>query len=168
YIPGTDRISKIVAKNQFTIDLITTSLLSIPTGTYTTGDNIFIDGTECDILYLPRLADLSKLSPVVVEIQHTMTHEFMCQAVQYCLNVYKHFHIFPILLIVCISKTESKALGDLFKPIQNKSNLLQTPCYHFATSCFMLTKQSIDPFIDNRDFNELDPLVAFAHFVMSG
>lgn len=168
YIPGTDRISKIVAKNQFTIDLITTSLLNVPAGTYITGDSMFVDGTECDILYMPRSADLANLSPVVVEIQHTVTREFMCRAVQYCLNVYKRFHVFPILFIVCTSKTESKALGDLFKPIQNKSYLLETPCCHFATSCFMLTRQSIDPFIDNRDINALDPLVAFAHFLTSG
>ncbi|CAO3670423.1 unnamed protein product [Umbelopsis ramanniana] len=106
YIPGTDRISKIVAKNQFTIDLITTSLLNVPAGTYTTGDSMCIDGTECDILYLLRSADFVNLSPSVVEIQHTMTREFMCRAVQYCLNVYKRFHIFPILFVVCISKTE--------------------------------------------------------------
>ncbi|CEP13292.1 hypothetical protein [Parasitella parasitica] len=62
YTPGTDRVSKIVAKNQFTIDLITTSLLNVPAGTYKTGDNTFIDGTECDILYLPSSADMAKLS----------------------------------------------------------------------------------------------------------
>ncbi|KAL0073758.1 hypothetical protein J3Q64DRAFT_1640807, partial [Phycomyces blakesleeanus] len=160
-----------VAKNQFTIDLITTSLLSVPAGTYTTGDSMFIDGTECDTFYLPRSTELpclANLSPVLVEIQHTMTHVFMCRAVQYCLNVYRRFHIFPILLIVCTSKTESKALGELFKPIQNKSYLLETPCCHFATNCFMLTKQSINPFIDNLDINALDPLVAFAHFLTSG
>ncbi|GAA5807108.1 hypothetical protein MFLAVUS_000458 [Mucor flavus] len=63
YKPGTDRISKIVVKNQFTIDLITTSLLSVSTGTYAAGDNAFIDGSECDILYLPRSADLANLPP---------------------------------------------------------------------------------------------------------
>ncbi|GAA5807107.1 hypothetical protein MFLAVUS_000457 [Mucor flavus] len=78
------------------------------------------------------------------------------------------FHVLPILLIICISKTESKAPGDLFKPTQNKSYILETPCCHFATGCFMLTKRSIDSFIDNRDINVLDPLVAFAHFLMSG
>ncbi|KAG0929667.1 hypothetical protein G6F57_012291 [Rhizopus arrhizus] len=164
----SNRVSKIVAQNQFTIDLITTSLLSSPSGTYTIGGNMFIDGTECDILYIPHSADLANLPPVIVEIQHTVTREFMCRAVQYCLNVYKRFHVLPILFIVCISKTESKALRDLFKPIQNRSYLLETPCCHFATSCFMLTKQSIDPFIDNYDMEALDPLVAFAHFLTSG
>jgi hypothetical protein len=83
---------------------------------------MFVDGTECDILYMPRSADLASLSPVVVEIQHTVERAFMYRAVQYCLNVYKRFHVFPILFVVCISKTESKALGDLFKPIQSKSS----------------------------------------------
>ncbi|KAG0172249.1 hypothetical protein DFQ30_010861 [Apophysomyces sp. BC1015] len=63
---------------------------------------------------------------------------------------------------------ESKPLGDLFKPIQNKSYLLETPCRHFATSFFMLTKQNIDPFIDNRNTNALDSLVTFAHFLTFG
>ena len=89
YIPGTDRISRIMVKNQFTIDLINTSLLDVPAGTYKTGDSMFIDGTKCDVLYFPRSADLANLSSEVVEIQHTVTHEFMCRAVQYCLNVHK-------------------------------------------------------------------------------
>ncbi|KAI8047683.1 uncharacterized protein B0P05DRAFT_592557 [Gilbertella persicaria] len=32
----------------------------------------------------------------------------------------------------------------------------------------MLTKQSIDPFIDNHDTKKLDPLVVFVHFLSSG
>ncbi|OBZ80410.1 Transposable element Tc1 transposase, partial [Choanephora cucurbitarum] len=87
----TDRISRIMVKNQFTIDLINTSLLDVPAGTYKTGDSMFIDGTKCDVLYFPRSADLANLSSEVVEIQHTVTHEFMCRAVQYCLNSIDHF-----------------------------------------------------------------------------
>ncbi|EIE76720.1 hypothetical protein G6F46_012868 [Rhizopus delemar] len=157
-----------MAKNQFIIDLITTSLLDVSPGTYTAGDSMFVDGTECDILYMPRSADLARLPPVIIEIQHTVTREFMCRAVQYCLNVYKRFHVLPMLFIVCISKVESKSLNDLFKAMQNRPYLLETPCCHFATNCFMLTKQSIDPFIDNSDTNALDPLIAFAHFLTSG
>lgn len=59
-------------------------------------------------------------------------------------------------------------LEDLFKSIQNKSYLLETPCCHFATSCFMLAKQSSNLFIDNHDTKALDPLVAFARFLTSG
>ncbi|KAI8098167.1 uncharacterized protein B0P05DRAFT_520766, partial [Gilbertella persicaria] len=151
YIPDTDQISRIVAQDQFIIDLITTSLLRVPSGTYKAGDNMFIDGTEYEALYIPHSSDLVDLPPVVAEIQHTVTREFMCRAIQYCLNVYKRFHILSILFLVCTSKTKPKTLRDLFKPVQNKSNLLETPCCHFATSCFMLTKQSIDPFIDNHD-----------------
>ncbi|KAI8046962.1 uncharacterized protein B0P05DRAFT_567426 [Gilbertella persicaria] len=145
---NTDQISRIVAQNQFIIDLITTSLLRVPSGTYKAGDNMFIDGTECEALYIPHSSDLVDLPPVVAEVQHTVTREFMCRAIQYCLN--------------------PKTLKDLFKSVQNKSNLLETPCCHFATSCFMLTKQSIHPFIDNHDTKKLDPLVVFVHFLSSG
>ncbi|KAI8059039.1 uncharacterized protein B0P05DRAFT_558839 [Gilbertella persicaria] len=140
YIPDTDQISRIVAQDQFIIDLITTSLLRVPSGTYKAGDNMFIDGIECEALYIPHSSDLVDLPPVVAEIQHT-----------YCLNVYKRFHILPILFIVCTSKTKSKTLRDLFKSVQN--------------NCFMLTKQSIDPFIDNHDTKELDSLVVFQNII---
>ncbi|KAI8081856.1 uncharacterized protein B0P05DRAFT_578849 [Gilbertella persicaria] len=159
---------RIVAQNQFIIDLITTSLLRVPSGTYKAGDNMFIDGIECEALYISHSSDLVDLPPVVAEIQQTVTREFMFRAVQYCLNVYKRFHILPILFLVCTSKTKPKTLRDLFKSVQNKSNLLETPCCHFATSCFMLTKQSINPFIDNHDTKKLDPLVVFVHFLSSG
>ncbi|KAI8048336.1 uncharacterized protein B0P05DRAFT_564512 [Gilbertella persicaria] len=156
------------AQNQFIIDLITTLLLRVPLGTYKAGDNMFIDGTVCEALYIPHSSDLVGLPPVVAEIQHTVTREFMCRAVQYCLNVYKRFHILSILFIVCTSKTKFKTLRGLFKSVKNKSNLLETPCCHFATGCFMLTKQSIHPFIDNHDTKKLDPLVVFVHFLTSG
>ncbi|KAI8083946.1 uncharacterized protein B0P05DRAFT_609555 [Gilbertella persicaria] len=58
YIPDTDQISRIVAQDQFIIDLITTSLLRVPLGTYKAGDNMFIDGTECETLYIPHSSDL--------------------------------------------------------------------------------------------------------------
>ncbi|ORE06300.1 hypothetical protein BCV72DRAFT_250122 [Rhizopus microsporus var. microsporus] len=125
----------ISAKNQFVIDLITASLLSVSSGTHTTGNNMFIDGIECDILYMSHSVDLANLPPVIVEIQHI-----------YYLNVYKRFHVFPILFVVCTSRTGSKALEGLFKPIQN----------------------NIDPFIDNRDIKVLETLVAFVHFLISG
>ncbi|KAI8090977.1 uncharacterized protein B0P05DRAFT_528249 [Gilbertella persicaria] len=150
YIPDKDQISRIVAQDQFIIDLITTSLLRVPSGTYKAGDNMFIDGTECEALYIPHSSDLVDLPPV-----------FICRAVQYCLNVYKRFHISSILFI-------SKTLRDLLEPVKNKSNLLETPCCHFATSCFMLTKQNVNPFIDNHDTKKLDPLVVFVHFLSSG
>lgn len=168
YIPGTDRVSKLVAKNQYTIDLITNSLLNVPSGTYTTGGSMLNSGTACDILYMPRSADLPRFPPVMVEIQHTVTRNFMCQVIQYCLNVYERSHVLPILLIICTSETEPEALRDLFKPTQTYPYLLETPCGLFATNCFMLTKGSIDPFIDNSGIGALDPLVAFAHFLTSG
>lgn len=55
----------------------------------------FADGTEYTIFYMPRSADPARLPPViVVEVQHTVTRDFMRRAVQYCMNVYKRFHVF--------------------------------------------------------------------------
>ncbi|KAI8079958.1 uncharacterized protein BX664DRAFT_269514 [Halteromyces radiatus] len=144
------------------------SALDVPVGTYTAADSIFVDSTECDILYMSRSANLASLPAVIVEIQHTMICNLMCQAVQFYLNVYKRFHTFPILFIVCISKAESKALDDLFKSSKTRFIYWKHLVSTSQKNCFMLTKESIDPFIDNRDINVLDLLIAFAHFLTSG
>lgn len=91
----------------------------------------------------------------------------MCRAIQYCLQVYKRFHSFPILLIFCINKIESASLTDEFKPCIDEPFFLKTPSNHFAKVCYLITKDSIEEVVNKINEN-MNPIVAFSHFLISG
>ncbi|GAN02122.1 hypothetical protein MAM1_0017c01562 [Mucor ambiguus] len=147
--PGEDRVSKLIARHQSTVDMITASLLGVNEGTYTSTNTTFTDGTECDVLYIPQSSAIPSLPPVIIEFQHSATKSFMCRSINYCVNVFNRFKIFPILLIFCINKVELKSLADQFKPNSGRSYFLETPSNHFALYCYMITKESIISDVDN-------------------
>ncbi|ORX45534.1 hypothetical protein DM01DRAFT_1368701 [Hesseltinella vesiculosa] len=148
--------------------MITTTFLNVPKGTYMNTTTSFSDGTECDILYVPRSADLNQLPPVILEIQNVVNDVFMASAIQYCLNVYRRFHIYPILVIICVDKIASRNLADKFTPTEDMPYCLQTCSTHWAKNCFLLSKNSINTLVNGDDNQPLDPIVAFVHFLTSG
>lgn len=54
-----------------------------------------------------------------------------------------------------------------FTPKSDKPFYLETPCNHFAKFCYLITKGSIDRYVDNVG-EDLNPIVAFGHFLLSG
>lgn len=146
--------------------MITTELLNVKEGTYTSTNTAFTDGTECDVLYVPQSSNSPSLPRIIIEFQHTVTNAFMARAVQNCLNVFNRFHILPVLLIFCINKIESKALESQFTPKSDKPFYLETPSNHFAEFCYLVTKDCIDRYVDDVDGN-MNPIVAFGHFLFS-
>ncbi|CAO3640496.1 unnamed protein product [Cunninghamella blakesleeana] len=71
--PGSDLISRSIARHQVVVDFITTTLLKVKEGTYTSTNTTFMDGTECDVLYIPHSSRLSSLSPTIIEFQQIIT-----------------------------------------------------------------------------------------------
>ncbi|KAI9249924.1 hypothetical protein EDC94DRAFT_698095 [Helicostylum pulchrum] len=164
--PGTDRISKLITRNQSTVDMITTELLNVKEGTYTSTNTAFTDGTECDVLYVPQSSNSPSLPRIIIEFQHTVTNAFMARAVQNCLNVFNRFHILPVLLIFCINKIESKALESQFTPKSDKPFYLETPSNHFAEFCYLVTKTQSIIGIDRWDDLTILKLYSIAKDVM--
>ncbi|CEG73026.1 hypothetical protein RMATCC62417_08489 [Rhizopus microsporus] len=79
--PGEDRASKLIARYQSTVDMITASLLGVNEGTYASTNTTFTDSTECDVLYIPQSSAIQPLPPVIIEFQHSVTKSFMCRSV---------------------------------------------------------------------------------------
>ncbi|CEI93008.1 hypothetical protein RMCBS344292_07253 [Rhizopus microsporus] len=79
--PGEDRASKLIARHQSTVDMITASLLGVNEGTYASTNTAFTDSTECNVLYIPQSSAIQPLSPVIIEFQHSVTKSFMCRSV---------------------------------------------------------------------------------------
>ncbi|RCH80281.1 hypothetical protein CU097_003269, partial [Rhizopus azygosporus] len=84
--PGEDRVSKLIARHQSTVDMIAASLLGVNEGTYASTNTTFTDSAECDVLYIPQSSATQSLPPVIIEFQHSVTKRFMCRSIQYCIN----------------------------------------------------------------------------------
>lgn len=119
--PGTDLLSKLIVKQLSTVDAVTKSVLGVPDGTYMTSGTAFVDGSECDILYVPRLATNNSLPPVILEVQNIVSRNFMLRVIRYCLNVYQFWNKLPVLVIICINKVSPKELEDTFTQRRTRS-----------------------------------------------
>ncbi|KAG0163382.1 hypothetical protein DFQ28_003767 [Apophysomyces sp. BC1034] len=168
YKPGADLLSKFIARSQEVIDAVTTTVLDIPKGTYTSTHTRFPDGSECDVLYVPRSADNGSLPPILLEIQHTVTQEFMSRVILYSLNVFREYKKYPIVMIICVEKVGSGQLEKKFTPFNTLPFLLTTPCEHWARECLMVTRNSIAEFVDPTSNDDLHPLVALTYFLTAG
>ncbi|ORE02519.1 hypothetical protein BCV72DRAFT_297693 [Rhizopus microsporus var. microsporus] len=160
YRPGSDKLSKSVAKHQAVVDLVTKALLNVSDNTYTAAETEWPDNICCDILYLPRLALNRTLPPVMVEIQSLVNQDLMNRAIQCCLHVYRKYEVLSVLLIVCTEKLSSCRLMDSFTACCDKPFLRQSSSNFWAQHCFLLSKSTIEHFA-NANGNP-DPLVALS------
>lgn len=166
HLPGSDRFSKLLARDQEIIDMITQSLVDTPPGTFHAEATSFIK-TECDVLYVSK----SDQTPIIVEFQGKVDQSFMTRAIGYCLDVTRITKQLPIILVFCL-KSASRVISKTFEPSSAcRPWLLHSEAAtHYATEFYMVTPQSIDPWIQSSSTsnNTLDPLLALAHFFISG
>lgn len=138
YRPGSDVLSKNVAKHQVVIDLVTKSLLNVADNTYCIAPTEWPDTMRCDVLFLPRLALERDLPPIILEIQCTINQDYMSCAIQYCLYAYRVYKKLPILMTICIEKVSPSSLMDTFKSCVEQQLMYEMPCAFWANRCLLL------------------------------
>lgn len=138
YRPGSDVLSKNVAKHQAVIDLVTKSLLNVADNTYCIAPTEWPDTMRCDVLFLPRLALERDLPPIILEIQCTINQDYMNCAIQYCLYAYRVYKKLPILMTICIEKVSPSSLMDTFKSCVEQQLMYEMPCAFWANRCLLL------------------------------
>jgi hypothetical protein len=164
--PGTDTISKQIAFRQLMIGIFAKNLLNTPVNTYTITNPDFSDGMSSDLLYVPMSPEPSKFPPIIVELQRTVDKNFIVPAIRYYLNVHSSFKVFPAMLIICIEKLSPASYGNSFTQYDEKPFLFKFNCEHWAKDCYLMSSNTITPFVDNEE-TDLNPLVALAHFFIS-
>lgn len=107
------------------------------------------------------------LPPVLLEIQHTVTEEFMCRVILYSLNIFREYKKYPIVVIICVQKVSSGQLKK-FTPLKKLPFVLTMSCGHWARECLMVTRNSIAELVDPTSNDDLHPLVALAHLFTTG
>ncbi|RCH77910.1 hypothetical protein CU098_004512, partial [Rhizopus stolonifer] len=149
-----DRVNKLIAICQPTVDIIIASLLGVKEGICTSTNTAFTDGTERNKFYISHSSDSTSLPPFIIEFQHMITKNFI-------------FTLIPILLMFCINQVEFKALTDQFKFNFRRSYFLETPSNHSAQYCYILTTESITSDVDNVN-EDMNPIITFANLLLSG
>lgn len=82
--PGTDRMSKAVARNPQVIDLIASSIFNVQAGIYRVDESEWANGTRSDLVLIPEVIKVEQ-RPLIVEFQKTVDKKFVKRAISYCL-----------------------------------------------------------------------------------
>ncbi|KAJ8653846.1 hypothetical protein O0I10_010527 [Lichtheimia ornata] len=161
YLPGQDIVSKRVLNDQRIIDVIAKSLLCVPDGTYTTALNQLRNGTCCDVLYLPSVAQRKSLPPILIEVQRTVNEAFMRRLIMYSLSISSTYEDspLPIALIFVVDKVVPKTLFAKFNPVPDMPQVMSFPCVSWAKECYLVSNRPCD----SEDLPD-DPLYALSLF----
>ncbi|KAG0164952.1 hypothetical protein DFQ29_001895, partial [Apophysomyces sp. BC1021] len=162
YIPGGDRLSRMILKNQKVVDLVSHDLMDTPSGSYMTADADW-NGTRSDVLYMPAKVSLNSLPPLLIEVQNTIDAPFLQRLISYSLNVVKVYKTLPIILVIGIHKiSPSSILLDFNSSSDDKPWLFTIPCTIWAKHCYLVSKETIGD--QNRD-TTVNPLLALSLFL---
>ncbi|CDH60618.1 hypothetical protein RO3G_05785 [Lichtheimia corymbifera JMRC:FSU:9682] len=161
YRSGTDLLSKSVLKDQRVINLLARSVVDAPNDTYIAGQSDFMDGTACDVLYIPRSA-ASTLPPIVFEIQRVVDDKFMLRAVRYATIVGQVHHRIPIIVVLCVESVVNTVFNKFNAPCDYPF-AKEAHCDFWAQRCILLSEATLRGHIAE----DMHPLAALGHFISS-
>lgn len=163
-LPGKGQLSKMIMKTPNVVDLVTSDLLDVPKGTYTTASTEWQNGSRSDILYVPRLGIQNSLPPILIEVQLIINEPFMQRLVQYCQSVLQLYKSYPLVLVFCIDKVSPSTLITKFKPVDVKPWMHSIKCCDFwAKSCYLVPKSTLS---SEGSGANVSPLLALSTFLI--
>ncbi|CEG80113.1 hypothetical protein RMATCC62417_14494 [Rhizopus microsporus] len=166
YRPGDDKLSKIVLSSPTIIDQIMKYLLDVAPGAYISDNTEWSNGMRSDVLYVPRLSISCDFPPVLIEVQKLVDQNFMARLITYSINVFMRYKVHPIVLVFCVDKVCQAVMGT-FEQSKTKVNMFETTCYHWAKNCYLISNKIINPALNNKSSDNMDPIVAMQYFLGS-
>ncbi|KAI9489847.1 hypothetical protein BDB00DRAFT_769882, partial [Zychaea mexicana] len=119
-LPGADLLSKAILKTSTAIDIITSDLLNVPKGTYTTATTEWDNGSRSDILYVPCLGIQNSLPPILIEVQAIVNEASMERLFKYSQNAKQVYKSYPLVMVFCIDKLSPLTFITKFTPVDGK------------------------------------------------
>ncbi|KAL1928387.1 hypothetical protein VTP01DRAFT_2743 [Rhizomucor pusillus] len=110
---------------------------------YSVGDSDWANNTKSDVLYISDLKS-PRLPPILIEIQHTVSMEFMDRAIRYCLSVKQTHKMMPILLLICVHKLSGPKLASKLKPSDEFPYRKEMQCDIWVQKCLLLSSNTIE------------------------
>ncbi|KAI8065516.1 hypothetical protein BC940DRAFT_304299 [Gongronella butleri] len=134
--PGSDRLSKIVLKDDFAKNIVIQALLGKDGDSYRVADGEWHDCSRSDVVYEP--IDNSQPT-IIVEMQHEVTKDFMVRAIRYCTFAFKRSGQLPILIIV---NTESTSVNLDGAQLCANLGAYLLECKYWATKAALVNARS--------------------------
>ncbi|KAI8147180.1 hypothetical protein BJV82DRAFT_598083 [Fennellomyces sp. T-0311] len=159
--PGTDLMSKQVIQDQEVINIITHHLTNTKND-YISSNNEWADGTRSDVVLEPK-SNVLNLPPIIVEIQHRVSEDFIKRTIGYSLQAFKRYECGPVVLIICTSSLSTSLKDDC--TVSKRAACFEIPCRFWAQECLIVCKESIQT---DDTTTPLDPFVALGLFLSHG
>lgn len=118
-------------------------MLDVSNSTYIAGQSDWPDHRSCDFLYVPRLATMKSLPPIVVEVQQKVDNKFLVRAIRYRMSVVQSYNVLLILIIICVDKVAKQHILETFYSATDLPFLHEAPCNFWARMC-LLSKQTLN------------------------
>ncbi|KAI9476053.1 MAG: hypothetical protein EXX96DRAFT_609915 [Benjaminiella poitrasii] len=142
YPPGSDLISKLVLRNPDVVEMITTTLVGPNAASMYSPrpTREWAGGSKSDIVYVSNVSSTS-FPPILIEVQHTITPEFIDRLINYSLSVKKCFKAKPTVIVFGTHATLTEISMD-FEPTAFEF-ARGIPSKYWAEKCYILDKSTI-------------------------
>lgn len=74
------------------------------------------------------------------------------------------YKVHPIVLVFCVDKV-CQAVMETFEQSKTKVHMFETTCYHWAKKCYLISNKIINPALNNKSSERMDPIVAIQYFL---
>lgn len=124
--------------------IVTKAVAGVDSNAYIIGDSEWADGTQSDVLYAPKDESLVH-TPVIVEVQHSVSFAFVNRSIRYCTLAYRRFKTLHALAIFCINETS----GIPIKPLSSSTLpcAMNVHCELWARKCHIINHSSAKKWI---------------------
>lgn len=157
--PGTDVTSKNLLNNATVKDIVITTVAGVDGDIYLVGDCKWQDGSRSNVVYTPKN---NALSPIIIDVQHTVNLAFINRAIKYCILAYKRHDALPIVVIFCINNT-SGLPENVIRPSTVPGGV-EIHCALWAEKCVLVNLESLKMWII---VETLHPFVALSHVLIN-
>lgn len=97
-------------------------------------------GSKYDIFYSAHVSSTG-LPPILIEVQHTITTEFIDRLINYSLSVKKRFKAKPIVIVLGTHTTRTEISMDFEPTTLEFAKVI--PSKYWADKCYILDKNTI-------------------------
>jgi hypothetical protein len=116
------------------------------------------NGSKSDVIYAASVTS-ANLPPVLIEVQHTISLDFIDRLLGYSLCVKKEFKAKPIVVVFGVHATRNDVTSDF--EASPYTFMKQIPSKYWAEKCYILDHNTI---AEDTKTTPLPPMLAIAYF----
>ncbi|KAG1445427.1 hypothetical protein G6F46_012195 [Rhizopus delemar] len=165
YLLGSDLMAKIILRDANLFWFVQALIVHVGEKAkllYASRPTEWPNGTKSDVVYTASVSS-NELPPVLVEVQHFITMDFINRLMSYSLSIKKKLKAKPIVIVFGTHAIR----GDVSKALEATefSFMKQISCKYWAEKCYVLSQSTVGEASEKTA--PLPPLMAIAYFFSS-